>query len=313
MTAFAEGPEALLARAPRVSAGDWPGELSGLDHPGLYAWWVDARGARDLSRGLRFGLPEGLLYVGQAGASSSVSEAGSAATLRTRIERNHLGGKVRFSTLRCSSAAVLLGPLALTIDGPQQLAPGSEAKLTLWMREHLAIAVWAAPSGDHLAELQREVVQALRPPFNLDHTGPSELRRRLRELRAVVSFGIDDLLVEPDPALGQWRQILGVYGQAFDGYRYAAAVRRSCPDIGQEVERRFQREGRFSGSFAELRCALFWTQRSVHNAEQSPGWEPSRDFENYVLGLYAAIQEVWCRRHGVGLDDAIDAAPSSVG
>jgi hypothetical protein len=183
------------------------------------------------------------------------------ATLRSCIEKNHLGGKVRSSTLRRSLAAVLLGPSALTVDGRQQLAPGSEAKLTLWMREHLAIAVGAAPSGDHLAALEREVVQALQPPFNLEHMAPSKLRRRLRELQSVVTCGIDDLWIAPDPALGQWRRILGDCGQAFDGYRYATAVRRSCPDIAQEVERRFEREGRFWA--ASPSCAAPCSGRSA--------------------------------------------------
>ena len=118
-------------------------------------------------------------------------------------------------------------------------------------------------------------------------------------LRAIVIHGIDDLWVAPDPALSDWRSILGDYGQAFDGYRYAkVALGRECSAVAEEVWRRFEARGPFASSFAELRCALFWLQRCVHNNEQSPGWRPSEELESRVHRLYRAIQEAWRRERG---------------
>jgi hypothetical protein len=71
--------------------------------------------------------------------------------------------------------------------------------------------------------------------------------------------------------------------------------RRECVEVADEVWRRFEEERRFTSSFADLRCALFWMQRWVHSAEQSPGWESSPELEDRVHRLYAAIQEAWQR------------------
>ncbi len=218
----------------------------------------------------------GRIYVGQAGAASSASGLPSAATLRSRIGGNHVGGNVRGSTLRSTLASVLLAPLALRLAGPQRLEAESEARLTAWMRRRLAIAVHAVDSGVGLADLERSVVAELRPPLNIGHVPAGPLRRRLGELRAVVRHGIDDLWTAPDPALADWRGILGGYGQAFDGYRYARLVRRrECPEVLDEVLRLLKSEDEIAPTFGDLRCALFWLQRCMHSAEQSPGWGPA--------------------------------------
>lgn len=296
MTLGDEALHALAARTMCVPASEWPGALDGLDQPGLYAWWIDAAGAQELSLGLGLSLPEGLLYVGQAGAASTVNSVSSAATLRSRIGKNHLAGKVSRSALRRSLAAMLLGPAALALAGPKRLQEESEVRLSAWMQAHLLISVWGTTTGAHLAETEKKVVQALEPPLNLDHIPIDALRRRIRGLRAIVTHGIDDLWVAPDPKLTEWRGILSDYGQAFDGYRYATLVRRrECAEVADEVWRSFEEEPRFASSFADLRCALFWLQRCVHNAEQSPGWEPGADLEDRVQRLYAAIQEAWRR------------------
>ncbi len=44
-------------------------DRAALDRPGLYSWWVDESGARDLSAGLGLPVPAGLVYAGQAGAT----------------------------------------------------------------------------------------------------------------------------------------------------------------------------------------------------------------------------------------------------
>lgn len=301
MTASVAGALVALDAQPQfVRACDWPGSLSGLDGPGLYAWWIDASGAEELSAGLGFTVSVGRIYLGQAGAGSSVAHISSKSTLRSRIARNHLAGKVRSSTLRSTLAAVLFAPQELVLDGPRRLEAESEKKLTSWMRSHLSIAVYGVDSGADLAALEKGVVQALLPPLNVEHIPRGE-RRRLLELRAIVLHGIDDLWVTPNPALTDWRDILVEYGLAFDGYRYAAAVRRrECAAVAEEVWQRLEKEQRFSSSFADLRCALFWLQRCVHNAEQSPGWMPNEELESSVHQLYEAIQEAWLRERGIG-------------
>jgi len=55
--------------------------------------------------------------------------------------------------------------------------------------------VHGADSGEHLAELEKHVVEALQPPLNVEHMPPNELRRRLRGLRVIVIHGGDDLWV----------------------------------------------------------------------------------------------------------------------
>jgi len=295
--------EALVAldSDPRIlSASAWPGSLAHVDRPGLYAWWVDGAGAQDLSAGLGLELPAGRIYVGQAGASSSVATKPSASTLRSRIGRNHLGGKIRSSTLRRTLASILLGPLALMLTGPRRLDPESEARLTAWMCAHLWIAVWPADSGRQLAGIEAEVVAALRPPLNLDHMPPSELRQRLLALRAIVTAGISSRSGAPDPAPTDWREILATLGEDFDGYGYAQAIGRQCHDVAEEVWARYGSEGQFASSYAELRCALFWLQRCVHNAEQAPGWHAGEDLTRRVYQLYTAIEEARLKEGGDG-------------
>jgi hypothetical protein len=298
MAVIADALTALDAHPHCVPASAWPGSLTHLDGPGLYAWWVDAPGAKDLSTGLGLGLHPGRIYVGQEGAASSRAGIPSASTLRSRIGRNHLRGKIRSSTLRRTLASVLLAPLALDLVGPRRLDAASEVKLSEWMRRHLSVAVHGVDSGEHLAEIEKHVVEALQPPLNVEHMPSNELRRRLRGLRAIVIHGIDDLWVAPDPALTDWRSILGDYGQAFDGHRFAKALGRECSAVADEVWRRFEAGGHSASSFAELRCALFWLQRCVHNGEQSPGWRPSAELEGRVHKLYRAIQEALRREGG---------------
>jgi hypothetical protein len=299
VTRLTDALAALDGQPVRIPAAAWPSGLNGLDEPGLYTWWVDEAGAADLSCGLRMALPEGRIYIGQAGADSSKAGVSSASTLRSRIGRDHLGGRVGSSTLRRALAAILLARLSLVLVDKKKLDAASEARLSAWMKEHLSLAVWGAGSGAGLAALEEAVVAALRPPLNVDHMPVSELRTRVLRLRAVVLAGIDDLWSAPDPALTDWRRILGEYGQAFDGYRYAAAVRRrECAEVADDVWRRREEEGCFTSCFADLRCALFWLQRWVHSAEQSPGWESDGELQGRVRRLYAAILAAWAAERG---------------
>lgn len=159
------------------------GELPDIDRSGLYSWWVDERGALELSEGLGLPLPAGRVYVGQAGATLWPSGKKQEATLRDRISLMHLGTRISFSTLRLTFTACLRSKLSLRVVGAKILAPESEANLTEWMKRHLQIAIHAYDDGDTLDEVEQEVLQVLNPPLNLKHMNTSDIRVRLRQLR----------------------------------------------------------------------------------------------------------------------------------
>jgi hypothetical protein len=252
-----------------------------------------------LGAGLQIELPPGRIYVGQAGASSSHAGIPSASTLLSRIGGNHLGGRVRNSTLRRTLASVLIEPQVLMLIGPKRLTVESEARLTSWMERHLSLAICVVDSGAQLAALEAQVVEALRPPLNIDHVPSGALHQWLLELRTIVTIGKGPFWCAPDPTITDWRGILLTYGQDFDGYGYASAVGRECSAIADEVWRRHKARGHFLSSYAELRCALFWLQRWVHNAEQTPGWQASAKLEERVQQLYSGIGDAWRKEGGV--------------
>ena len=143
------------------------------DRPGLYSWFADANGAADLSLGLGQEVVPGLVYVGQTGATRWPSGTPSKATLVSRLWGQHLRGRRSSSTL----GAVLDARHDTVIDRDD---------LTSWMFAHLRVV--PAPTTDRytLSSLERDVVQAMDPPLNLDHVGASPVRVRLRELRATA-------------------------------------------------------------------------------------------------------------------------------
>jgi hypothetical protein len=157
-----------------------PQELlgGGRDHllvPGLYSWWVDDRGAADLSRGLGHPVLAGLIYAGQAGATRWPSGQRSQGTLWDRITGMHLGGAAEFSTFRRTLAAILRPVLGLdTEDDP---------KLSAWISTHLGVNAVPVPDPDRLAEAETAVLDLLDPPLNLRGRPPTAIRARLAELR----------------------------------------------------------------------------------------------------------------------------------
>jgi hypothetical protein len=156
---------------------------SGLDEPGLHAWWVDGCGAADLSIGLGAGIVPGRIYAGQAGATRRPSGAPSDATLASRIRRQHLEGNVRGSTFRLTLASALSRTLALVAVGPRALAPGGEQRLSMWMRLHLGIAVFPYPDPDALRDLEAAVVGCLDPRLNLLGVAASSTRELVEAAR----------------------------------------------------------------------------------------------------------------------------------
>jgi len=186
----------------RLLAREWPHGLVGLDHPGLYSWWVDSSGAEMLSAGLDAEVTTGRIYAGQAGGTAWPSGTKRLATLRRRIGRNHIRGSVRGSTFRLTLAAVLRAPLKLKVIGPRKLDAGSERRLTEWILGHLEVAVHPFPDADRLGQLERRVLGTMDPPLNLEGMPPTPLRSRLSVLRREVS------------AAGGWPDIGRVRGRA---------------------------------------------------------------------------------------------------
>ena len=154
--------------AARGCAG-FPWGRHDLEVSGLYSWWVDDSGARDLTTGLGQLVAPGIVYAGQAGADSARVGRASDATLRSRIGRNHLAGGVNSSTWRRTLQAVL--------------AASSPAQLTSWMHAHLTLIAVPVPDRGTLLTAERAVLEQLDPPLNLLGMPLSATRRALRELR----------------------------------------------------------------------------------------------------------------------------------
>jgi hypothetical protein len=150
---------------------------------GLYSWWIDRPGATDLTTGLELDLEPGRIYAGLTGATKWPSGKVGKMTLGDRIGRNHLRGTIRGSTFRRTLAALLRRRLGLRLGASGRLTAESEGRLSLWMRDHLAVAIYAFAERDALASLEHEVLAVLDPPLNLDHMEPTAVRIRVASLR----------------------------------------------------------------------------------------------------------------------------------
>jgi hypothetical protein len=155
------------------------GNDAALNSPGLYSWWVDAEGARDLSAGLGLDVSPGLIYAGQAGATRWPSGRKSRNTLDDRLIGMHLRGNIRFSTFRRTLWAILKTPLALE--------KGDEPTLSSWMEAHLRVVAMPVSDADELARTEAAVLDELDPPFNLAGRPATELRQRIKSLRRTVT------------------------------------------------------------------------------------------------------------------------------
>ena len=149
-----------------------------VDQPGLYSWWVDQCGAEDLSRGLGLSVRRGLIYAGLAGATHWPSGKRSNNTLWSRVMTMHLGGNHEFSTFRRTLGAILAEATGVAhID---------EIRLTQWMKDHLRIVTFPFDDRDALGRLERDVLERLDPPLNLQSMQLTPVRRRLKELRRAI-------------------------------------------------------------------------------------------------------------------------------
>ncbi len=176
-------------------------DLTDVDRPGMYAWWIDAKGADDLTAGLGRPVTSGRIYVGQAGATVWPSGKRRDATLLSRISLMHLGARITFSTLRLTLAASLREGLSLVVTGAKILAPESEERLTEWMHAHLAISIWPFDDVDALDEVEHAVLNRLDPPLNLKHMPLTKTRQRAErgaaanQSRRLASLGIEPQLL----------------------------------------------------------------------------------------------------------------------
>ena len=90
----------------------------------------------------------------------------------------HLGGNHEFSTFRRT-----LGSILAQANGAKHI---DEDSLTEWMRRHLRVFTIPFDDRDALGRLERDVLDELDPPLNLQGMGASPLRRRLKELRRAI-------------------------------------------------------------------------------------------------------------------------------
>lgn len=164
-----------LALSPNdfISAGSVGRKL-----PGIYSWWVDSKGAQELTTLLGHNIETGLIYVGLAGATHWPSGKRSTNTLWSRINSMHLGGRHEFSTLRRTIGAILAS--AESKDNIDEIA------LTRWMDLHLRVLVVPYKDVDSLGKVEQTILAKLDPPLNLRSMHPSELRRKVKELRRAV-------------------------------------------------------------------------------------------------------------------------------
>jgi Family of unknown function (DUF6884)/GIY-YIG catalytic domain len=236
-------------------------DLRKLRGPGLYSWWVDDKGAAELSVGLGLPLEQGLIYAGLAGATRWPSGKRSGNTLAKRISRMHLGGNRKRSTLRRTLGAILA-------EARGQSAV-DETALTSWMNEHLTVVAHIVKDPDTLGRLETDVLARLDPPLNLKDMAPSPLRQRLRELRR--------------PHGGETAEVLGHTDIA---RLFASAMR--------DVYERARREAGYTATYflrmlSEL-GPLETANRLLHSPRPSEGftaiWERGRldlTVENVVL------------------------------
>ena len=176
---------ALTAPDASRSPEGFPWGRADLDQPGLYAWFVDDRGAADLALASGEAVSAGLVYAGQAGATAWPSGKQPQSTLLSRIRGNHLGGRVTASTWRLSLAALLRAPLDLQMCHGD-LDGRSGTALTRWMTEHLRLAIYVSPDRGGLAGLEHAVLARLDPPLNLDGMTPTPLRALLTARRKAL-------------------------------------------------------------------------------------------------------------------------------
>ncbi len=176
-----DGPgDAVLAAVEHLASAEHavrPQDLDAIQEvAGVFAWHVDAEGARVLNRSLMLPVGAGVLHVGHAGAVGRTDDV--VTTVRHLVQTVQLHGRSRSSTFRAALATILQEPLrAHGLDDPV---------VADWMQQHLRVVTWPMHDREAIRELAQHVVEQLEPPLNVDHLRAGEVRRRLGELRRAV-------------------------------------------------------------------------------------------------------------------------------
>lgn len=152
--------------------------------PGIYAIFGDEAAWSDL--GLGEPVADLPLYVGKAEDS-----------LAKRDAKEHFSdGYTGRSTVRRSVAALLRQDLGLT-GVPRNLAcpanfanfalmPADDAKVTLWMKDRLQLALWPSDGSELLKDVEEKVLRRLDPPLNLTHVN-HRWKARIMHERSVMA------------------------------------------------------------------------------------------------------------------------------
>jgi len=141
-----------------------------------------------------------------------------------------------------------------------------------------------------------------------------DLYRRQAEFG--VAYTPDDLWVRPDPSMSTLAD-MHRYALTFDGNAYARLfLGTECAAVGNAVWERRRTQpvatGRWDATYADLRCALFWTQRcQCWAGEANEAQEPasSRDMRM----LLEAAGQAWEKECPDGLRVTAQVAADSSG
>ena len=175
----------LSDRARAEDPRSFPADSIAAEEAGLYSWWANTEAERLFIHIGR--VPTGkLIYVGQAGATRWPSGTKSAATLKSRIQDNHIRGNASSSTFRYTISAVLRESLNLRLAGPKKLIPEDNRRVSNWIENHLQVAIVPWEDRDSLEHVEQEVLDILDPPFNLIGRPVTTLRRHLKDLRRAM-------------------------------------------------------------------------------------------------------------------------------
>ena len=170
-----------------IGARAWPDAASSFNAPGLYAWCVDALGAAGgLCQRTRQGGRDGpdLRWPGGRDEVAVWASRASNAPEQNYVSapgRKHPGVDVSaHARLRAGRRA------EFAADRSQDIGLDGESRLSQWIRDHPAVALYAFEKRDVLADLEHRVLVELNPPLNLEGRPPSDIRTSLTRLRTRI-------------------------------------------------------------------------------------------------------------------------------
>lgn len=93
----------------------------------------------------------------------------------------------------------------------------------------------------------------------------------------------------PDSSLADYDEMYG-YALTIDGYRYAKDVWGMSGDVCWQKAQSFKQGEKWDGSFEDLRCCLFLSQRNIKWLESGAfAGEERKEF----MGIYQRLCELW--------------------